>query len=1258
MRASILYIFKADREIIPATSSRMFCTYCGARLVANAAACSACGEPTSVTASTMLGTDATRLGADATRLGTSPDGTHLGTSPDAMTSLGTGSAHAHQFGTRGSAVATQTPPGVPVMPGSPLAPGTAFGSRYHIIRLLGMGGMGAVYQAWDDELGVAVALKVIRPEITADPASARDLERRFKRELLLARQVTHKNVVRIHDLGEIDGIKYITMPYIQGRDLGSVLSKQGKLPVSRAVAIAKQVVSGLVAAHDAGVVHRDLKPANIMIDEDDQAVIMDFGIARSVSGGGATVAGAVVGTLEYMAPEQAMARPVDQRADVYAFGLILYDMVLGPRQAMRAESAVAELMARVQNPLPPARGVDPSIPEPLERIIDKCSQPDPAARYQTSAQLAHDLDLLDNAGRQPAGTGGFSAPPITRQHTQPIELPKSRGVPLKAVLAAVAVLVLAAGGWLLRDLFGTRSASGGSASATVDRPVAFAVVPFLNTTGDASLDSLGQVLAELIRTDIGQSSRLRPVSSDRVFSLLRDLRLPANQEIDTRNVEKIAEFASADSVVTGRFSKSADQIRIDASLHAAKGGEPVIVSASAAGENDLMRAAHEIAAQILTKLTPAGSSSGDVRTDAFKPSTQSVQALKYDGEGQQFSRVGEHLEAVKRFDAATKADPKFALAYAQLGQALATLRRTSDAEAAAKQAVALSASLPPEEREMISGAAARITNDLDTAIASYERLVNARPMDVQLRFELAGLLDSNGALDRARDEYAKVLEADPKFPDALFAAGRNAIRRRDYKGSLEWLAPAQILAEQLDNKEAQARTLHALGVAYKNLGRLDDARKKYEDSLEIKRKIGDSGGIAQSLNELAQVHDLQGRSDAAVASYKEAIEAYKVIGNKRGVGLALNNLGAYYRDRGRYDEALSTFKEALPIQRELGDEDRQALCLYNIGSTYSAKGEYLEASTYLERALELRERLKVAGSTAEVLSTLGEVSTLLGEFDRAQRHFLRAIELSRGAADRRSEAVGSMGMGTLHILQGRYGAALGAKGEALKSVRELNERSYDLVQALSGHGAALSLAGRFEEAAKELDEALTVARELKNETLLARTLDLQGDNAYYRGDDRTARGLYEQARQAAQRSSSRYEVLRSNLNLARLGGAAQAGTLKNLMREADDLGLKYLSAESSLYLGAALIAAKNAAQARSELDNAVAKSDKLGARMLLIQSHNSLGEALRSTDANAAADHSAKAQQILQEVRAELKNDAILSRRDLKSIQQTRGGTD
>ena len=164
----------------------------------------------------------------------------------------------------------------------PLTLGQNFGDRYHIVRLLGLGGMGAVYQAWDAELGVVVALKVIRPEAAADPQAAQALERRFKQELLLARQVTHKNVVRIHDLGEIQGIKYITMPYVEGEDLSTVLKREGRLPVAQTLRIARSVVSGLAAAHAAGVVHRDLKPANIMVDPDGEAMIMDFGIARSI----------------------------------------------------------------------------------------------------------------------------------------------------------------------------------------------------------------------------------------------------------------------------------------------------------------------------------------------------------------------------------------------------------------------------------------------------------------------------------------------------------------------------------------------------------------------------------------------------------------------------------------------------------------------------------------------------------------------------------------------------------------------------------------------------------------------------------------------------------------------------------------------------------------------------------------------------------------------------------------------------------------
>ena len=162
--------------------------------------------------------------------------------------------------------------------------GHQLGPRYHIIKLLGAGGMGAVYQAWDAELGVAVALKTVRPEVAADPDTALMLERRFKQELLLARKVTHKNIVRVHDIGEVEGVKYITMPYVEGEDLATILKRDGKLSVPRVMKLARSVVSGLLAAHEAGVVHRDLKPANIMVNADGEGLVMDFGVARSTEG--------------------------------------------------------------------------------------------------------------------------------------------------------------------------------------------------------------------------------------------------------------------------------------------------------------------------------------------------------------------------------------------------------------------------------------------------------------------------------------------------------------------------------------------------------------------------------------------------------------------------------------------------------------------------------------------------------------------------------------------------------------------------------------------------------------------------------------------------------------------------------------------------------------------------------------------------------------------------------------------------------------
>src|SRR6266851_9610209 len=278
----------------------------------------------------------------------------------------------------------------------PLRTGQSFGSRYHIIRVLGIGGMGAVYQAWDAELSVAVALKVIRIDGRGGRVSS-EQERRFKNELLLARQVTHKNVVRIHDLGEIDGIKYITMPYVQGDDLATILRRDGKLPLARALRFARQLASGLQAAHEAGVVHRDLKPANILVGGDDQALITDFGISTSAGG---TATGGLVGTLEYMAPEQAKGEAIDARADIYAFGLIVYEMLTGPRivPSGAVQDRVDAMKRRVEQGPPPLRSVGESVPPAVDALVTRCLERDPAARFQTSSELAAALGRLDDEG--------------------------------------------------------------------------------------------------------------------------------------------------------------------------------------------------------------------------------------------------------------------------------------------------------------------------------------------------------------------------------------------------------------------------------------------------------------------------------------------------------------------------------------------------------------------------------------------------------------------------------------------------------------------------------------------------------------------------------------------------------------------------------------------------------------------------------------------------------------------------------------------
>src|SRR2546426_6742853 len=315
-----------------------------------------------------------------------------------------------------------------------LEPGAVLAQRYEILEILGEGGMGAVYKAMDRELSRPVALKVIRPDLAGNQA----ILDRFKQELLLAREVTHKNVIRIYDLGEAEGMKFITMEYVEGKDLRTLIHEQTKLAPEEAVEIMQQVCRALEAAHSVGIIHRDLKPQNVMRDKSGRILVMDFGLARTLEGDGMTQTGALVGTMDYMSPEQALGKDLDQRSDLFALGLIFYELLTG-KMPYKSESVVASLLKRTQQRAVPVLTHDPTIPTVISNVVSKCLEPAVNLRYQTSSQILADLEAWQ--GGRAAATLQF--PTGAR--------PWGQTIPWHWIGGVAAVLVLAIVGFLFRD---------------------------------------------------------------------------------------------------------------------------------------------------------------------------------------------------------------------------------------------------------------------------------------------------------------------------------------------------------------------------------------------------------------------------------------------------------------------------------------------------------------------------------------------------------------------------------------------------------------------------------------------------------------------------------------------------------------------------------------------------------------------------------------------------------------------------------------
>jgi len=632
--------------------------------------------------------------------------------------------------------------------------------------------------------------------------------------------------------------------------------------------------------------------------------------------------------------------------------------------------------------------------------------------------------------------------------------------------------------------------------------------------------------------------------------------------------------------------------------------------------------------------------------------------LRMYDQGLALAREGKHQEALKSFEAATKADGNFALAFSGLAQSYSTLGYDTEAGQASRRAMSLGEALPPQEKYLISANHYRIVNDTPKAIEAFENLAKASPNSASVQFDLGSLYERSGAFDKARERFAKVVELDPKFVDGLRALGRVEIRRGNPQGSLEHLNAGLTLAIELKNDQARADILQAIGIAYKRLDRPEEALRRFQESLEIKRRLGEKRGMAASLGEIAQAQEDLGYMRESEQSFRESLSLQRQIGDKAGISTTLLNLAVLLNENlGRPDDALPLLRESLQIRRDMGNTNGEALVLNNIGSVYFQKGQYSEGQTYFERALELREKAKVPNEIADTLHNLAETLAMEGRFDQALARYLRALDLRRTSGDRRGAAIESYSIGTIFDYQGRYGAAIKSKEEALTSYRDLKQKDMWLGEILSGVGRSLSLGGRMDDATKHLDEAMSLARDLNNPTLIAKTTRFQADRVYFTGDVKGANRLAEQASQAAARASDRSLALLAQGQAAMTAAAMQAtpalaARLATLAQDADTLGLKSLAVECTVQRADALFKLGNREDARLEAERAIAQAETFGFRVSLARAHFVRGEVLRQNGSAEARTDYAAALRLLDEIKGEEGSQSVFARADLGPMRE------
>lgn len=788
-----------------------------------------------------------------------------------------------------------------------------FGPRYRVEGKLGEGGMGSVYKAYDLELGRVVALKVIRPELMANT----EVLQRFKQELLLASRISHKNVLRIHDLGEGVGVKFISMAYVEGRNLAEMLEEHKVLPIEKAIEIAKQICQALAAAHHEDVVHRDLKPQNILLDQSQNVYVSDFGLAKSLEcdsldATAMTSVGQVLGTPRYMSPEQVECGSIDGRTDIYSFGLMLYEMVTG--NIPFHGSSLQLMLGRVQSmPRNPSL-VNSKLPAYLVAIIMRCLEKDCERRYQSFQEV---YDDLASARFTPAG----QSPKRSLSQRRILML----GLAGAAVIA-LGLIAIPAVRHYLPVLRGMHLQFGNAPAEVPDKRLA--VLPFRANGDDPKLAEIGLGLNDALTAKFTGLKDLEVASSTAVQKISAD-----------DSVQKAAHELGANLVVSGSIQTAGDRLQIIVNLDDVTKGKRLLTQEFTGVQQDLLTIEDQIYAKLVGSIETKPSTESLARVSLHETENYSAYELYLKGRNAMRGQldVKNVQAAIDFYEQAIKLDSGFAAAYAGISDAnLRMYRLTKDSDwaqravSAAQQAQVLNENLP--EVYFALGSAYIATGKKTEAIATLKKALDLAPNSDEAYRRLGDAFRANGDKDQALQAYNRATELNPYYWFNYNALGSAYLKFNDNEKALT------AFQKVIDLEPNNAAGYENLSVVYFGMGQFEKCIPVLQRALELNKKP-----IAYS--NLGTAYFYLKQYDQAVAMFEQATRL------DSGSEFTLGNLADAYRWAGKTQEANSTYQQAIEIGlKALAVNSRDAARLGRLAQYYAKKGDSAHASDFIRRA--------------------------------------------------------------------------------------------------------------------------------------------------------------------------------------------------------------------------------------------------------------------------------------------------------------------